>query len=247
MILIVGSSHDDVLFFESILTEKRSEVLFDRYPIVFGKIYNQEVCLLSEVYTNYISNALILYLIHRYFVYLVINVGTCIGYSSDVHFGDIVLSEKVILGDVDQSPIRHVTLGQIPGFSSALTSDNDVTSFLMPVLNQRILSPHESVTFISSNTFYTKEEQLKPLQVSNHLFGIENGLVLDCTLGGVALASTLADISFIGIKTVEREFTEAVDVERYAEVLKSYVSIGKAVVSCIGDIGRTDILEGKQR
>ena len=59
MIAVVGSSHDDILYFESIMMDKRKEMLFNRFEIVIGTIFNQEVLLMSNLYSSVLSAALI--------------------------------------------------------------------------------------------------------------------------------------------------------------------------------------------
>ena len=42
MIVILGSTHDDILYFESVMTNRRDETLFDIYKLEYGTIFNQE-------------------------------------------------------------------------------------------------------------------------------------------------------------------------------------------------------------
>ena len=55
MILIIGQTHDDILYFENIMHNKENEELFNTIPLITGTIYNQDVCLAYNVYSNYIS------------------------------------------------------------------------------------------------------------------------------------------------------------------------------------------------
>ena len=55
MIVILGSTHDDVLYFESVMTNRRDETLFDIYKLEYGTIFNQDVVLVYDVYTSYVS------------------------------------------------------------------------------------------------------------------------------------------------------------------------------------------------
>lgn len=246
MIMILGSTHDDVLYFESVMTKKRTERVFDRFPIVIGKLFNQDVILVSEIYTNYLSNAIILYLIQKYFILLVFNVGTCISYSKDVGFGEIAISEQVIFSDLDQVGNRPVKLGQIPGFPQYFKTDKGVMEFVNRALSSRTFDRHFNATYLSSNTYYTKKEQIEPLLIQEHLLPVEKSLVFDSTYGGVALACHLSNISCIALKIVETSFGVKMDYIDYSKVLENYSTVGKIIVSSIGDIGRTDILEDRK-
>ena len=58
MIMIIGSQHDDILYFESIMSNKRVETVLDKYKVTIGTIFNQSVILVDQVKTNYISSRL---------------------------------------------------------------------------------------------------------------------------------------------------------------------------------------------
>ena len=51
MILIIGQTHDDILYFENIMHNKENEELFNTIPLITGTIYNQDVCLAYNVYS----------------------------------------------------------------------------------------------------------------------------------------------------------------------------------------------------
>ena len=67
MIMIIGSQHDDILYFESVITNKREELVMGKFKVTIGTIFNQAVMLVDQVKTNYLSSALTLYLIEKYF------------------------------------------------------------------------------------------------------------------------------------------------------------------------------------
>ena len=244
MIMILGSSHDDILYFESIMTQKKHDMVFGRYPITFGRLFNQDVVLVSEVYTNYMSNAITLHLINKYLILLVFVVGTCVAYSDDVKFGEIAISKQVFLSDVDQIGNRPVKLGQIPnGFPQFYKTDNGVKECVDRSFGLRTFVNHFDASFISSNTYYTREEQIAPFLTLGELAPVKKHVVLDSTYGGVALACYISNISCISLKVVETHFTTPMDYIDYSKILESFSAVGKIVVSSIGDIGRTDILE----
>lgn len=247
MILILGSSRDDTLFFESMMGKSREELLFSRYPVRFGRILSQDVALVSEVYTNVEASAVTLHFIEQYFVFFVINLGTCVGYSDDCPFGRIAVSKETTFLGVDQIARRSVSLGQIPQYDTYLPVAPEIFRFLNPILEERIPNKYTFATFVTSDTYFTKKEQLDPYLFDGKLLAKDKGLILDCTFGGVALACSMKKIPFLGIKVVETKFTEPMDYLRYADILKIYTDVGKVVVSAISDIGSTDVLVGDLR
>ena len=69
-------------------------------------------------------------------------------------------------------------------------------------------------------------------------------MVYDSVSAGIALACHLLDTPFIIVKSIERPLQKNATIDDYLKVLDSYIDLGKAVVSTIGDIGRADILKG---
>ena len=60
MIMIIGSQHDDILYFESVITNKKEELIMGKFKVTIGTIFNQAVMLVDQVKTNYLSSALTL-------------------------------------------------------------------------------------------------------------------------------------------------------------------------------------------
>lgn len=242
MIMIIGSQHDDILYFENVVANKREETVLGKFKVTIGTIFNQEVLLVDQVKTNYLSSALTLYLIEKYFVILVLVVGRCIAYTKDLKPLDICLSRNVVAGDVDQINEDNVKFGQIPGFNQVFESSKDVVSYLSTAFEKRTYSAYKEANFVSTSVDYHRKEQVKELAEFSHVLGFENNVVFDNNSAGVAMASELSKVPFVAIKVVERYIDDNSDVNTYLKAMKEYVNIGKAVVTCIGDIGRNEII-----
>lgn len=244
MILIVGSTKDDTLYFDSVMTGKRKETLFGRYELTFGNIFNQEVILLSNVYTSYISSVCVSHLLEKYFIILVFVVGKATAYTPDLNIGDIILSRRVFVSDVDLIEETNSKLGQIPGFPSVYESPIDVIQYANAAFESRTMIPHKTGTIISSNTSYSNDAQIKPFNVENQLFGHNRCVAFDTISGGVAIACNLFNVPFISTKVISRRFGNRQSAKDYSNVLKNYAAVGKGIVNTIGDIGRNDVLRG---
>ena len=124
MFLIVGNSHDDILFYETSLKNIREEIILNRYKALIGTINNQEVMLIHDIYTSYIASSILSYIIDKYFILLVICVGRCQAFTDNLKVGQVVISKNTIFGDVDQvGAVKGNHLGQIPGFDRFIQSD----------------------------------------------------------------------------------------------------------------------------
>ena len=242
MIAIVGAAHDDILYFESVMSEKKKETIFGRYELTVGMIFNQEVLLVHGLYTSVLTSAIVAEILSHHYISLVINVGKCISVSSNFKNGDIVISNRVIDVNCDLTTVQNVNMGQIPGFDRVFTVQNDIINYMRNGVNKRTYSTSANGTYLSSDNL--SAQTLDFLREKRSIFGEKDNLVLDSNSIGVALACKLLDVPFIVVKVIERTMEEQSDIESYLKVLDCYINLGKAVVSTIGDIGRKDILKG---
>ena len=242
MIAIVGAAHDDILYFESVMSEKKKEIIFNRYELTIGMIFNQEVLLAYGLYTSVLSSAIITEILSHHYVNLVINVGKCISVSSDFKDGDIVISNRVIDVNCDLTTVQNVELGQIPGFERAFSIQTDIINYMKAGVNKRTYANSSVGTYLSSDNL--SMETLEFLREKEMIFGERENLVIDSNSAGVALSCKLFDVPFLVVKVIERTIDAQSDIETYLKVLDCYINLGKAVVSTVGDIGRKDILKG---
>ena len=242
MIMIIGSTHDDLLYFSSIMTGKRQEVVLEKFNVEIGNIFNQEVILVEDVYTNYLSTAVALYLIQKYYVILTFNVGRCLAYSSDWEIGQIAISARTYTGDVDQMDETDTQLGQIPGCPPYFTTQDDILGYLEAAFERRTFLQVYRSTFVSSNNLYSSKKELEFIEAGYSLYGEEHRVVLESSLGGIAVACHLFHVPFIAAKVIAGRLDEKRGVNEYALSLSKYSEVGKAIVSTIGEISRNDVL-----
>ncbi len=247
MILIVGSQHDDILYFESVMSNKKQEMVLGQYPVTIGTIFNQGVVLIDQVKTNYVSSALVLHLIEKYFIFLIFNVGRCVAFTHDIKPLEIAISKRTVAGDVDQVNEDNVKYAQIPGFEQVFVTQDDIIGYLSDAFEKRTYSKVKVSNFISTSVEYHRPEQVNHLKECEHLLGFANNIVFDSNSAGLALAASLKKIAFISVKVVERYIDGNKDINTYLKALKEYTNIGKAVVTCIGDIGHNEVIEGGGR
>ena len=244
MILIVGSQHDDILYFESVMSNKKTELILGQYTVTVGTIFNQGVVLVDQIKTNYVSSALVLHLIEKYFIFLIFNVGRCVAYTHDIKPLEIALSQRIVAGDVDQINEDDVKFGQIPGFEQVFNCQKDVISYLSDAFEKRTYSKIKVSNYVSTSVEYHRASQVDHLKECEHLLGFSSNIVLDTNSAGIALAASLKKVAFVSVKVVERYIDGTKDINTYLKALKEYTNVGKAVVTCIGDIGHNEVIEG---
>ena len=242
MIMIMGSQHDDILYFESVMSNKKEEVVLGKFKVTIGTIFNQAVLLVDDIKTNYLSSALTLYLVEKYFVILVLVVGRCISFSPDIKPLEIAISKNIIAGDVDQVNEENVKMGQIPGFEQVFECSKDVIEYLFNAFEKRTFSTYKTANYVSTSVDIHSANQISGIREFDHILGFESSVVFDCNSAGVAMASSICKVPFVSIKVVERTITDKNDINTYLGALKEYVNIGKAIVTCIGDIGSNEVI-----
>lgn len=245
MIMILGSTHDDILYFESVMVNKREESIFGKYKAQIGTIFNQEVIVVADIFTGYESSIIASYIIEKYFVILIFVVGKCVAFSPNLKCGDIAISRRVLLGDVNQAKEANVKLGQIPQFPHSFESDPEIIKYLTTSVEKRSYVKYELCAVVSSNCIMDTRERIKNIAMGDYVLGHNRNIVFDCTSGGVAIAGYIHKVPVTAVKVVERSVDQKDTIDSYLKVLEHYSDIGKAIVTCIGDIGRNDIIRGE--
>ena len=242
MIAIFGTNHDDILYFESIMSNHTEKIVLNKYKISFGTIFNQEVVLVDGNYTSILSASISSYIFSNYHIDLAYVVGRCVSLSKNLKTGDIVIADRIINADVDQIEAKNVVLGQIPGFEQEFKVQKDLIGYLSDALTNRTYLLAKQCLFLSCSDFNI--DNLAKIKETFELSEEKSNTVVDNCTGGIAVSGHLYEVPIISIRVVEKELGKKWDVEKYLFVLDRYVALGKAVVSSIGDIGRNDVLYG---
>ena len=244
MIAIFGSSHDDILYFENVLQNKKELTILERFPAYIGTLFNQDVLVVSDLTTSLIASLATNQILNDYAIDLVINVGRCIGTEKKSHTGDIVISTKVIDGDVDLASEHIVTRFEMPGFNKEITVQKDIIEYMEKGIKKRPFVTYHRATFVSTDNYSL--DNLTFLDKNKDYFKDEGDLlVFDHNAMGIMLSCYLKSIPALAIKVIENKFDKERNIDTYLKVLQRYIDLGKAVASTIGDVGRNDILDKK--
>ena len=244
MIVILGDTHDDVLYFETVLANKKEEIILNRYKISIGTIFSQGVIVLYGMSTSILTSAVLTYILNNYYIDLVFNVGKCLSASDNVKPGNIALSSEVIDANVDLSIFKDVGMSQIPGFSREFSVDNDVFQYLADALANRPNIDFHRTVYLSTDNMSL--DMVKYLRENKAMFYNRNDehFVIDHNSSGVAIACALKSVPFIVAKVIENGLDHTQNLNTYSNVLSRYIDLGKGIISTINNIGRSDILEG---
>ena len=242
MIVIVGETHDDILYFDSVLANKKKEKLLGKYEVSLGTIFSQDALIVYNLFTSSLAAAVLMNILDKYYVDLIISVGRCMAVSDAIKNGDIVVSSKVIDLNVDLTMFGDYSLAQIPGYDRDFIVQDDILKYLSSGLDRRLTIDYHHAVYLSTNNM--SQQMCDSLKERKEVFALKNELlVIDQNSAGIALVSALKETPFISVKVAENNLAVVNNLESYANVLSKYIDLGKAVVSTINDISRSDILE----
>lgn len=243
MIVIIGDTHDDVLYFETVLLNRKREILLDRFNVSTGTIFSQDVLVIRDMVTSVLTSSVLTHIIDTKIVDLVICVGKCVAVSDNLKAGDIALSSNVIDVNVDLSIFKDVGMAEIPGFSREFPVQEDIKGYLSENLLKRPKIDLHRVTYLSTDNM--SNDMMKFLKEHKTMFSnADERFVVDHNSAGAALACTLHGVPFICAKVIEHSFDHSNNLKTYTNVLSRYIDLGKGVIETINNIGRSDILEG---
>ena len=241
MILILGSVYDDVLYFDTQLKKRREETFKDHFKIIFGELYGQNVVLAYNIFTNYMSSVVTTYLISKYDVIAVINVGS-VRCLDDFKDGDIVYSETLFLGDADVSVFEKVKKGQVPTYPQIFSGNSYFNNLINVYSSKFIISNVKKGNYISLNREIVSIDQLNQIKNENVILGVSKDFIFDSTFGGVALSSATFDVPFVCLKVVISKIKDKVTTLERIRCIKEYANVGKIISAIILEIGRKDTL-----
>ena len=241
MILILGSVYDDVLYFDTQLKKRREETFKDHFKIIFGELYGQNVVLAYNIFTNYMSSVVTTYLISKYDVIAVINVGS-VRCLDDFKEGDIVYSETLFLGDADVSVFEKVKKGQVPTYPQIFSGNSYFNNLINVYSSKFIISNVKKGNYISLNREIVSIDQLNQIKNENVILGVSKDFIFDSTFGGVALSSATFDVPFVCLKVVISKIKDKVTTLERIRCIKEYANVGKIISAIILESGRKDTL-----
>lgn len=243
MILIIGSNHDDVLYYETLLKDSHRENILNKYNAMIGTIGSSEVMVIQDIYTSVISSLIVNHIITKYVINLVISVGRCEIIKGEMRIGDVAVSESVLFADIDQLCLdSNLDIGEIPGFPNRFLSRLEMLNTMNNCLDSVMCYMHYNATYLSSSFFRMNKEKIEDVRDNEYLASFNENMVLDGESAGIALACYLHDVPMISVKICEAYVGEYTTLEHYLEIIKEYASLGKAVAVFISEISRTDVL-----
>lgn len=204
MILIIGTTQDDILYFKNRLKISEENKIAMKHPYYVGSFAGKNVCLAHTGYSNIASAIITSFMITKYKPYIVISVGSVASISPNLHQGDLFIAERLHLGDMDLTALGNAKYGQIKDLPVFYSSEDDYIR-LIQTLNSRTENLNIGRgPLVSVNTFHTNQKAANEL-IKKNFSHIENKIALDTESGGVVSACFIHDVPWLLLKAVTYE------------------------------------------
>lgn len=201
MILILGKDANDIIFLKASMKIDTSETIRFGIETHVGTLAGKKIVLSFTGQSMMMASAITNQLFLKYDPYMVISIGNVSAHSSSLDQKDIVLINRVYLGDVNLDANGTLNLGQINSMPLYFNSVEDYMSIIENVNEVSGFNTLSRTNLISTNTFYKDKDRASDLVKARYAH-IEGSLCFDNEMGGVVTACYLNDLPWIAIKVV---------------------------------------------
>lgn len=236
MIVILGQTEDDILYYTSRFTSGQQ---IDELPFGIkvhrGKFGIDDIIIAATGYGNVQSALATNMIIEKYDPYLVINTGGVISLDKSLHQGDLFVADRYYFDGVRYNPIMNIPYGQIPGnpeffiFENAKNGQVESASFEVGKG-----SFAERGYLLSGEQIYTDSQTINELK-NNHYAYVKNMIrAYDTTSGGIAMVCYQKQVTLLTIRVVSMELDNPEHLVNYQrKCLEATPTIGRVITKLI--------------
>lgn len=214
MILIIGTTKDDIIYYKNRMRVKEEGKIANKFPYYLGRLANKDVCLTYTGYSNLSSSAITGYMLEKFTPYIVIITGAASTLNKKAKQKDLFIAERIYLGDVDLTSFDDIKFGQIKNLPPFFSSDEDYIK-MIEVINSKT----ENLNLlrgplISTNTYFNDKKKAEAV-ISKNFGNIESMLAFDTEAGGIVTACGIFEVPWLLLKVInyhvgdEMEFISA--------------------------------------
>ena len=201
MILIIGTTQDDIIYYKNRMRIKEEGKISANYPYYVGRLANKDVCLTYTGFSNLASGVVTSYMLAKFNPYIVIITGAASTLNAKAKQSDLFIAEKIFLGDVDLRSFDDVKYGQIKNLPPFFSSDEDYIK-MIETINSKTENLHLlRGPLISTNTFYN-DDKIANSVIKEHFGNIESMTAFDTEAGGIAVACGVYDVPILLLKVI---------------------------------------------
>lgn len=201
MILIIGTTEDDIIYYKNRMRVKTEGKIANKYPYFVGRMANKDVCLTYTGYSNLASGVVTSFMLEKFTPYIVIITGAASTLNKKAKQGDLFVTERIYLGDVDLTSIDDLKFGQIKNLPPFFSSDEDYIK-MVETINSRTENLHLLRGPLVSTNKYFNDKKTAELAINKNFGNIESMLAFDTEAGGIVTACGIYDVPFLMLKVI---------------------------------------------
>jgi adenosylhomocysteine nucleosidase len=236
MILIIGSTNDDILYFRTKMDIASVDRIAGKTEVFLGSYAGKDVAVTTSGLSNSLSAMITGLCLERYHPYFVLNVGSIHALDENLKQGDLYMADRVYFGGTDFTPWgSSIKYGQIPSMPQFFVSEDDYLLMIESIAKKMTNKAVARGFVMSTNKFYTNREKAESL--INHHFAYVDGIdAFDTELGGISSTCRAFDIPWIALKSISY-------VIGHQDELMNFIRKGLESEPLIGSIISTLFLE----
>lgn len=204
MILILGTTPDDIIYFQNRMKLEKSGSIRGIHPYYVGRFADKDICVTFTGNSSLMSATITSYMITKFDPYVVFAVGTVYSASDGLKQGDYFIAERVYLGDVDYSAFEDLQFSQVIHMSNYYTSEDSYIKHL-----ERLNSTAGNLTImrgplISMNRFFVDRKQAQKV-IDRQESYLGGRTAFDTEMGGIVASCRFYEVPWILLKAVSYE------------------------------------------
>lgn len=204
MILILGTTPDDILYYQNQMKITDKGIIRGNHPYYVGSFGGKEICLTYTGNTTILASAITSFMISTFEPYITISVGTVWGFSKGVNQGDLFIAERVYIGDTDFESFNNLIFSEAINIDSYYTSEDTYIRHL-----ERLNSTSGNLVInrgpiISVNKFLKSRAEAQKIIDRQHNY-LSGKTAFDSEVGGIAATCKFYRIPWLIVKAVSYE------------------------------------------
>lgn len=204
MILLLGTTPDDILYYKNRMRITKRGTISNSHPYFIGTFAGKEISLTYTGNSNLMSATIASVMIKEFEPYLVIAIGSLYSASPKLKQGDLFIAERLYMGDVDYSSFEDLYFSQALHMSSYYTTDDQYLKYLEILNSQSHNLRLVRGPVISMNRFYVNMADAQKVidRQQNYLGG---ATAFDTEAGGIVAACNFYQVPWLLLKAVSYE------------------------------------------
>jgi len=240
MILIIGTTPDDILYFKTKMDLTSTDVIAGKHEVYLGTYSGKDVCVTTTLFSNSLAAMITGICLEKYHPYLVINVGSVHAIDETLHQGDLFLAERIYLGEVDMTPWGDLKYGQINDMPVFYHSEYE-SIMLIETLNKQMKNKAlRRGLLLATDKFYTNREHIDYI-INHHFASVAGIAAIDTEAGGIAAACHYFDTPWITLKSISYVVGHDNELVNFIRKgLEAQLAIGMIISAVFNELGAHD-------